>query len=111
MLLEDVGLEKISSAIKHPLKGLKVACYYGCLLVRPPKVVNFDDPENPKSLDKLVKAIGGEVNRLAIQGRMLRRRVVAFEDGRGGQSYGFDSWNGQKFGRGLHSGKLPDVPG
>ncbi len=60
VLLEDVGLEKIGNAIKHPLKGLKVACYYGCLLVRPPKVVNFDDPENPKSLDKLVKAIGGE---------------------------------------------------
>ncbi len=60
VLLEDVGLEKISGAIKQPLKGLKVACYYGCLLVRPPKVVNFDDPENPKSLDKLVKAMGGE---------------------------------------------------
>jgi heterodisulfide reductase subunit B len=60
VLLEDVGLEKISSAAKQPLKGLKVACYYGCLLVRPPKVVNFDDPENPKSLDKLVEAIGGE---------------------------------------------------
>jgi len=60
VLLNDVGPEKIKSAIKHPLKGLKVACYYGCLLVRPPKVVNFDDPENPKSLDKLIKAIGGE---------------------------------------------------
>jgi heterodisulfide reductase subunit B len=60
VLLEDVGLKKISSATKQPLKGLKVACYYGCLLVRPPKVVNFDDPENPKSLDKLVKVIGGE---------------------------------------------------
>ena len=60
VLLNDVGIEKISRAIKQPLKGLKVACYYGCLLVRPPKVVNFDDPENPKSLDKLVKAIGGE---------------------------------------------------
>ena len=60
VLLEDVGLEKISKAVKHPLNGLKVACYYGCLLVRPPKVVKFDDPENPTSLDKLVKAIGGE---------------------------------------------------
>ncbi len=60
VLLNDVGIEKISGAIKQPLKGLKVACYYGCLLVRPPKVVKFDDPENPKSLDKLVKAIGGE---------------------------------------------------
>jgi heterodisulfide reductase subunit B len=60
VLLEDVGLDKISKAIKHPLNGLKVACYYGCLLVRPPKVVKFDDPENPISLDKLVKAMGGE---------------------------------------------------
>lgn len=60
VLLEDVGLQKIGKAVKRSLNGLKVACYYGCLLVRPPKVVNFDDPENPTSLDKLVKAIGGK---------------------------------------------------
>jgi heterodisulfide reductase subunit B len=60
VLLEDVGLKTISNSVKNPLKCLKVACYYGCLLVRPPKVVKFDDPENPTSLDKLVKAIGGE---------------------------------------------------
>jgi heterodisulfide reductase subunit B len=60
VLLEDIGLDKISKAVKHPLNGLKVACYYGCLLVRPPKVMKFDDPENPTSLDKLVKAVGGE---------------------------------------------------
>jgi heterodisulfide reductase subunit B len=60
VLLEDIGIEKIKKAVKRPLNGLKIACYYGCLLVRPPKVVNFDDPENPTSLDKLVKAIGGE---------------------------------------------------
>jgi heterodisulfide reductase subunit B len=60
VLLEDVGLNSISDSVKNPLKSLKVASYYGCLLVRPPKVVNFDDPENPTSLDKLVKAIGAE---------------------------------------------------
>ncbi len=59
VLLQEVGLEAVKRAVKQPLKGLKVACYYGCLLVRPPKVVNFDDPENPTSLDRLVKAIGG----------------------------------------------------
>ena len=37
-----------------------MAFYYGCLLVRPPGVVKFDDPENPKSLDRLVTAMGGE---------------------------------------------------
>jgi len=60
VLLDDIGLEKIRTAIRNPLNGLKVACYYGCLLVRPPKVVNFDDSENPKSLDKLVRAAGGQ---------------------------------------------------
>jgi heterodisulfide reductase subunit B len=59
VLLEDVGLQTIGNAVKRSLNGLKVACYYGCLLVRPPKVVKFDDPENPMSLDKLVKTIGG----------------------------------------------------
>jgi heterodisulfide reductase subunit B len=59
VLLEDVGLPAIKQAIKRPLNGLKVACYYGCLLVRPPKILKFDDPENPTSLDRLVTAMGG----------------------------------------------------
>jgi heterodisulfide reductase subunit B len=60
VLLEDVGLPVIRKAVKMPLKGLKVACYYGCLLVRPPKIVKFDDPENPTSLDRLVTAMGAQ---------------------------------------------------
>jgi heterodisulfide reductase subunit B len=59
VLLEDVGLPAIKRAVKHSLNGLKVACYYGCLLVRPPKILKFDDPENPTSLDRLVTAMGG----------------------------------------------------
>ena len=60
VLLEDVGLPAIAKSLKGSLNGLKVACYYGCLLVRPPGIVKFDDPENPKSLDRLVTAMGGE---------------------------------------------------
>lgn len=59
VLLEDVGLDNIKSAFKRSLKGLPIACYYGCLLVRPHDVTNFDDPENPTSLDRLVTAMGG----------------------------------------------------
>jgi heterodisulfide reductase subunit B len=40
------------------LTGVRVASYYGCLLVRPPQVAQFDDPENPVSLDKITEAIG-----------------------------------------------------
>lgn len=58
VLLEDVGIEQIKEYSKLSLNGLKVACYYGCLLVRPHEVTNFDDPENPTSLDKLVTSLG-----------------------------------------------------
>jgi heterodisulfide reductase subunit B len=37
-----------------------VACYYGCLLVRPPKVVAFDRPEDPMSMDRMMTAAGAE---------------------------------------------------
>jgi heterodisulfide reductase subunit B len=60
VLLEDVGLARLRKSIKRPLNGLKVACYYGCFLVRPHDVTGFDDPENPMSLDRLVTAMGGE---------------------------------------------------
>ncbi len=60
ILLEDFGLEKIQSSLKHSANGLKAACYYGCLLVRPNEVTKFDDPENPTSLDRLVTALGAE---------------------------------------------------
>lgn len=60
VLLEDIGIEKLRKRFTQSLNGLKVACYYGCFLVRPHEVTNFDDPENPASLDRLVAAMGGE---------------------------------------------------
>lgn len=59
VLLEDVGVEKITQALRGSLAGMKVASYYGCLLVRPHDVTGFDDPENPTSLDRMVAAMGG----------------------------------------------------
>ncbi|MFZ5572495.1 MAG: CoB--CoM heterodisulfide reductase iron-sulfur subunit B family protein [Thermodesulfobacteriota bacterium] len=60
VLLEDVGLPELAGALPHSLGGLKVASYYGCLLVRPHEVTRFDDPENPQAMDRLVTAMGGE---------------------------------------------------
>jgi len=59
VLLKDYGVEALKKAFTHSLRGLKVASYYGCLLVRPQEVTDFDDPENPKLLDRLVTAMGG----------------------------------------------------
>lgn len=52
------GAEAVGEKVTHPLAGLRVAGYYGCLLVRPPGI-GFDDPENPQSMERLVTAIGG----------------------------------------------------
>lgn len=55
---EKIGIEKISENKKIDLSGLKVACYYGCLLVRPFNITHFDDAEEPQSMEKIVKATG-----------------------------------------------------
>ncbi len=60
MIADDTGLAKVEKMIKRELQGLKVASYYGCLLVRPPDTVGFDDPEDPQSMDRLVSTLGGE---------------------------------------------------
>lgn len=60
ILAQDFGMEKLKKAVKQPLNGLKVACYYGCYLLRPPEVTGFDNPENPTILENLVEAAGGE---------------------------------------------------
>jgi heterodisulfide reductase subunit B len=52
--------EKIRALLKRPLKGLKVACYYGCLLVRPPKVTGAKNFENPEEMDRLMALLGAE---------------------------------------------------
>jgi heterodisulfide reductase subunit B2 len=59
ILLEDIGIDKLRKGFRRSLGGLKVASYYGCLLVRPNNVTKFDDAENPQSLDRLVEAMGG----------------------------------------------------
>jgi heterodisulfide reductase subunit B len=58
VLVNDVGLERIADAVVRPLDGLRVACYYGCLLVRPD--ATFDDRREPTSLERLLRAVGAD---------------------------------------------------
>jgi heterodisulfide reductase subunit B len=59
-LVDRVGLEKIEASVKKPLAGLKVACYYGCLVTRPPKITQAEHPEYPMKMDYLMRALGAE---------------------------------------------------
>jgi heterodisulfide reductase subunit B2 len=55
---EQFAIRNLQSEIKQPLKDLKIASYYGCLLVRPGKILQFDDEEDPTSMDDLISVIG-----------------------------------------------------
>ncbi|MGI5921787.1 MAG: CoB--CoM heterodisulfide reductase iron-sulfur subunit B family protein [Syntrophomonadaceae bacterium] len=58
LLAHKVGIEAIKSKVTNPLQGMKAACYYGCLLVRPVELTGFDDPEDPQTMDNIVRALG-----------------------------------------------------
>ena len=60
VVMNQIGLETLKSHVKKPLSELKVACYYGCALVRNPKIKEMGDPENPMFLDDLVSCLGGQ---------------------------------------------------
>jgi len=59
-LLQVIGGCINTVPLTRRLSGLKVACYYGCLLVRPREVMNFDDEENPQMMDRLIETLGAE---------------------------------------------------
>ena len=59
MLRDVVGFDSLAQKVVNPLKGKKIAAYYGCLLLRPSKALAMDDPENPTIMEDFIKAIGG----------------------------------------------------
>ncbi|WP_276624065.1 CoB--CoM heterodisulfide reductase iron-sulfur subunit B family protein [Syntrophomonas wolfei] len=60
LIVNKVGLEKLREKVSQPLKAMKAACYYGCLLVRPQEHTGFDDNEDPRSMDLIMQALGAE---------------------------------------------------
>lgn len=60
-MTDRVGLSRIEKKVTRPLKGLKVVCYYGCLLTRPPEVTGAEEPEYPMNMDELMQSLGAEV--------------------------------------------------
>ena len=61
IVTEDLGPPDVTSKVTRPLTGLKVACYYGCLLARPPEVMQFDDAEDPTLMDQFLETAGATV--------------------------------------------------
>ena len=59
-VVQKIGLEAIKQQVVRPLSGFRPACYYGCLLTRPPRDVQFDDCEQPRSMETVLAALGAE---------------------------------------------------
>ena len=59
-LTERVGIATIAQAATRPLNGLKVVCYYGCVISRPPELTGYAEPEYPMNMDHLLDALGAE---------------------------------------------------
>lgn len=60
VLRDVVGFDTLKEKVVNPLTGRKIAAYYGCLLLRPGKIMAMDDPENPKLLEDFIRALGAE---------------------------------------------------
>jgi heterodisulfide reductase subunit B len=61
LIVNDIGLDKVINKIVRPLKGLRVAPYYGCMIARPDHDNRWDNVEHPVAMDKLLTALGVEV--------------------------------------------------
>ncbi len=60
LLRDEIGFSALAAKVEKPLMGLKVAPFYGCLLLRPKAELQMDDPDNPSIFEDLIRALGGE---------------------------------------------------
>jgi len=60
LIVEDDGAERLRQVAHKGLKGLKIAPFYGCQILRPSKLLGFEDPDRPESLERIIVACGGE---------------------------------------------------
>jgi succinate dehydrogenase / fumarate reductase cytochrome b subunit len=60
LIAEGEGLELLRQVAHKGLKGLRIAPFYGCQILRPSKLLGFEDPDRPSSLERVIEACGGE---------------------------------------------------
>jgi heterodisulfide reductase subunit B len=61
LLAQSDMIQQIKKRVVRPLAGLRIVCFYGCQVVRPPQITGFTDFENPQTLDRIATALGAQV--------------------------------------------------
>ena len=79
LLRDKIGFDALKEKVVKSLEGKKIAPYYGCLLLRPSKVMAMDDPENPSIMEDMIKAMGGEPVKFAFRNECCGG-YIALED-------------------------------
>jgi succinate dehydrogenase / fumarate reductase cytochrome b subunit len=59
-IAEGEGYEKLKQIAEKPLTGVRIAPFYGCQILRPSKLLGFEDPDRPQSLERIIEACGAE---------------------------------------------------
>ncbi|TLY41036.1 MAG: heterodisulfide reductase subunit B [Nitrospirae bacterium] len=60
IVVREVGLQRLGEQVRVSMEDFRIAPFYGCYILRPSWDLGFDDPENPTSLEKVIRAVGGE---------------------------------------------------
>ena len=58
VIREDIGISAVKKSVTRPLEGIDITIHYGCHLLKPSKIMNVDDPDDPKIMDELISALG-----------------------------------------------------
>jgi len=80
LLKEDVGYERVKNSVQKPLVGLKVAEHGGCHLLRPTKIMCWDDPEEPQTLHDLVELTGAKCVDYMDEAQCCGYTVIAIDE-------------------------------
>ncbi len=79
ILRDEVGWDNLAKAVKRDLAALSVAPYYGCMFLRPPKEMGFDDHENPQILENFIRTLGAQVADYPHRAECCGNYIAAFD--------------------------------
>ena len=109
-LVAGEHFDLLQRAAHKGLKGLKIAPFYGCQILRPSKLLGFDDPDRPESLERIIRGLRGRGDRLPREDQVLRLPDHPGARGHGARRVDPADRAGDGGRRGRHRDAVPALP-